>query len=182
MLIDRHRIRRNLIVLLSLGLLACLFFACATIPTYHQTYDYLRVSCPVNVLPSPGRQFTTLEKQDTRVLAVKWQPHQGPDTSATTPSQVTLQVELIGPFPSLASFYTMIQPDGSTQYFPTTPVVAVAPAIKTTNWTKQIYTSNLQFPHSLVPGYYQVIETIDVSENADGTHATHASGQCIIRV
>jgi hypothetical protein len=181
MFMDRNQRMRNLIMLLSLGLLPCLFIACATSPTYYKTYNYATITRPVNVLYHPRSQFSTLEKRDTHVLIVKWQPRRGPDTSVTTPSQVTLKVELIGPFPRLESFYQIPQPKGGFQYRPTTPVVTVAPVIKTTNRVNHIYTSNLQFLQSLTGGYYQVLEMIDISEN-NGNGSIHVTGRCIIKM
>lgn len=179
MFVDRQQLTKSFVILLSLSLLPCLLLACATNSTLHKTYNYARFSCPIEAHFASGSQFSTLEKQDTSALTIKWQPHPGPDTSATTPSQVTLQVELIGPLPSLDSFQQNLQSDGSMKYFPTTPVVAAAPAIQTNDWTNQTYASNIQLPQKLVSGYYQVLEMIDIGSNNGGIHDP---GRCIVKV
>lgn len=172
---DRYQTMQSLARLLALSVLSCLFLACATTANHHTTYNYANITCPIGVLPQPGNQFSTLEKPDIQVLTIKWQARPGPDISATTPLQVTLQAKLLGPFSSLDVFQQIFQ-DGSTKYLPDNPVVAVAPTIQTTNWVNQTYMSNLQFSQKLVAGYYQVVETIDMNNGAQG------SGRCIIKV
>jgi hypothetical protein len=149
---------------LLLTLLLSLLTACSltptSTPTSHETYRYAQFVMPSDANVHPGDQIT-----------LTWEARPDGDSTEAGPTQVTINADLLGPFPSVAAVQEAIQQLNSSgqscSLGPGTVVTSITP-IQTDNWTNKTYTRTLQLPSSLTPGYYELVQRVSNTGCARG--------------
>ena len=124
--------------------------------TQHAVYLFNNLSGPDHQTYHPGDQWT-----------LNFKRRRSQDSSETTPTQITLMAQLMGPFSS-----PPLRMGG--------PVVVSMQPIKTNDWTTLSYTRVFQLPKSLAPGYYNFVQTVSY-QSSNGANSTF-SGASIIHI
>jgi hypothetical protein len=139
-------------ILVSLLLLT----SCSNSATIHQTYSYTTLSQPTPeaAIWRPGDH-----------MRLRWQGQPDSSTIDGKPAQIIINAQIIGPFQSLNAINHAITSDGVGIDGPT---VAATKPVHTDNWTNQTYTAVLNLPGTLSPGYYVLVQSVQVNKS-DGT-------------
>ncbi len=142
------------VFLIILGVL--LFTACSFTQTTHQTYIY----------HGPAGFDDTIGS--LKQIPIQWSSTTDPTTTTNAPDTVILNAELVGPFTSIDDFLRGVrQSNASNGVFVGKSVVASAKPITTDSWTNKLFTSLVDVPPHLKPGYYDLYHTVLV-KSPDG--------------
>jgi hypothetical protein len=148
---------RWLVVCMSVTLvLLPLLAACSSSATVHQTYSYSTLTrpSPAADLWHPGDH-----------MRLRWQGKPDSTTIDEKPAQIVINARVLGPFESIDAISHATTSDGVEVDGPT--VSSIKP-IHTDNWTNQTYTDVLNLPGTLVPGYYVLVQSVQITKS-DGT-------------
>ncbi len=148
---------RWLVVCMSVTLvLLPLLAACSNSTTVHQTYSYTTLTRPTPVTDTwhPGDH-----------MRLRWQGKPDSTTIDDKPAQIVINAQIIGPFASFKAINNAVTPDGVGV---DGPIAASIKPIYTDNWTNQTYTNVLNLPGTLVPGYYVLVQSVQITKS-DGT-------------
>lgn len=136
------------VLLCSISLVACSMGndnAASTTPKTHQTYTF------------HGPAALDGNHHAGETLQLQWKPQAGSTTSDALPASVSLNVQLIGPFTSADDMQNAIQlSKKNDNTFDHSVVVAASEPIFTDTWSSTSYTSIINFPTKLAPGYYDL--------------------------
>jgi hypothetical protein len=136
--------------LLSIGVL--LLLSLTSCSTSHHTYTYANFVGPGPYAPVyPGDRLT-----------FTWQPSPGQDSNEATPTPITLDAVVFGPFSSATAVVA------AEKSLPTCPVVfrnvvAKITPIQTDDWTHTTYTSTLLLPQNMSVGYYAYVQMANLN-------------------
>src|SRR6266436_5887788 len=143
----KHSSCMKIRVFLSIGVFLLLFLTSCS--TSHHTYTYANFVAPAPVYPGDRLTFT-------------WKPSPGQDSNEATPTPITLDAVLFGPFSSPTAVL------GAEESLPTCPVVfrnvvAKITPIQTDDWTHTTYTSTLLLPQNMSVGYYAYVQMANLN-------------------
>lgn len=140
-----------------------MFAACAFNQPAHQIYIY------------HGPEGFDDAIGSMKQIPIQWKASPGPTTNNSTPDTVMLNVELVGPFTSIDDFLRGVrQSKASNGAFVGKFVVASSKPITTDSWTNKTYTSFVDVPPNLKPGYYDLYYTVLVKSPDGHTTMTRA--------
>ncbi len=129
---------------LSLGVFLLLFLTSCS--TSHHTYTYANFIGPGPGPVHPGDPLT-----------FTWEPYPGQDSNEATPTPITLDAVVFGPYSSPTAVLD------AEESLPTCPVVlrnvvANITPIQTDDWTNTMYSRTLLLPQNLSVGYYAYLQ------------------------
>ncbi len=145
----KHSSCMKIRVFLSIGVFLLLFLTSCS--TSHHTYTYANFVGPAPAPVYPGDRLT-----------FTWKPSPGQDSNEATPTPITLEAVLFGPFSSPTAVL------GAEESLPTCPVVfrnvvAKITPIQTDDWTHTTYTSTLLLPQNMSVGYYAYVQMANLN-------------------
>jgi hypothetical protein len=155
---SKHSSCMNIRVFLSIGVFLLLFLTSCSTPvrniTSHHTYNYATFVGPAPGPVHPGDQLT-----------LTWKPSPGQDSNEATPTPITLDAVLFGPFSSPTAVHDAEESQPSCPVVFRNVVAKITP-IQTNDWTNTTYTSTLLLPQNMSVGYYAYLQKANLNGNS----------------
>ena len=141
-------------------------------PEPHAAYSYGKLSTidpSIDVHPGDAITFT-------------WEASSEGVVHARQPNQIALHAGLYGPFDTVDALKTQMssgQPQGHAIGSDLSGAVVQITPVKTDSWTNETYTSTMNLPPSLPPGFYSLVR---VTMTTAGNVTTTSESQTVLRV